>query len=210
MPMKEKLYLICSAEQQHSNSLSQNVHFSAFFYAKSANSTVFRMGILWGLFSVKSANSIVFRMRILLEFFSAKCASELVFFWIFSAKSDNSTVFRISILLAFFSAKSAKSTSFRIRILLASDIFLREVYRFQQTLQTSDAQKNTPLMTIAATTSPPLCRIRKVEVCKIGSLRIHPEQSLLSSYLQTALSLQCNTIIVKLERSKKQLFECWR
>ena len=35
------------------------------------------------------------------------------------------------------------STVFRIRILMVSDIFLYEVYRFQKTLQTTDAKKNT-------------------------------------------------------------------
>ena len=50
----------------------------------------------------------------------------------------------IPILLVFFSAKSANSTVFRIPILLVTEIFLCEAYRFQKTSQTSDAQKNTP------------------------------------------------------------------
>ena len=57
----------------------------------------------------------------------------------FSAKSANPTV------LAFFFAKSANPTVFRIPIILVTEIFLCEAYRFQKTLQTSDAQKNTPL-----------------------------------------------------------------
>ena len=48
------------------------------------------------------------------------------------------------ILLAFFSANSADSSVFRIRIVLVTDI-LCEIYRFQKTLLTSDAQNNTPL-----------------------------------------------------------------
>ena len=56
----------------------------------------------------------------------------------------NSTVFRMRVLLEFFSAKSVNSIVFRIRILLVTEIFLCEVYRFQKTSQTSDAQKNTP------------------------------------------------------------------
>ena len=64
----------------------------------------------------------------------------------FSAKSANPTVFRMRILLAFFSAKSANSTVFRIPILLVTEIFLCEAYHFQKTSQTSDAQKNTPLV----------------------------------------------------------------
>ena len=77
-------------------------------------------------------NSHLFRIPILLAFFSVKSA--------------NPTVFRMRILLVFFSAKSANSTVFRILILLVTDIFLCEVYRFQKTSQTSDAQKDTPLM----------------------------------------------------------------
>ena len=64
----------------------------------------------------------------------------------FSAKSANPTVFRMRILLAYFSAKSANSTVFRIPILLVNENFLCEAYRFQKTSQTSDAQKNTPIM----------------------------------------------------------------
>ena len=64
----------------------------------------------------------------------------------FSAKSADPTVFRIRILLAFFSAKSANSTVFRIPIVLVTEIFLCEAYRFQKTSQTSDAQKNTPII----------------------------------------------------------------
>ena len=48
------------------------------------------------------------------------------------------------ILLAFFSANSADSSVFRICIVLVTDI-LCEIYRFQKTLLTSDAQNNTPL-----------------------------------------------------------------
>ena len=51
---------------------------------------------------------------------------------------------QIPSLLAFFSAKSANSTVFRIPILLETEIFLCEAFRFRQTLQTLDAQKNTP------------------------------------------------------------------
>ena len=54
----------------------------------------------------------------------------------------------IPILLAFFSAKSANSTVFRIPILLVTEMFLCEAYRFRKTSQTSDAQKNTPIIFI--------------------------------------------------------------
>ena len=47
------------------------------------------------------------------------------------------------ILLAVFSTKSANPTVFRMPILLVTEIVLREAYRFQKTLQTSDTQKNT-------------------------------------------------------------------
>ena len=45
-----------------------------------------------------------------------------------------------------FSSKSADSTVFRVPILLVTEIFLCEAYRFQKTSQTSDAQKNAPLV----------------------------------------------------------------
>ena len=56
--------------------------------------------------------------------------------------------FRIPILLAFFSANSANSTDFRISILFVTEIFLCEAYCFRKTSQTSDAQKNMPLVSI--------------------------------------------------------------
>ena len=59
-------------------------------------------------------------------------------------QNSNSHSYRILILSTNCSAKSANSNStvFRIRILLVTDIFLWEIYRFQKTLQTPDAQKN--------------------------------------------------------------------
>ena len=59
----------------------------------------------------------------------------------FSAKSANPTIFRMRILLA-FSLRSLPALPF----LLVTEIFLCEAYRFQKTLQTSDAQKNTPFV----------------------------------------------------------------
>ena len=64
----------------------------------------------------------------------------------FSAKSARPTVFRMCILLAFFSAKFANSIIFRIPIPFVTEFFLCEAYRFRKTSQTSDAQKNTPLV----------------------------------------------------------------
>ena len=64
----------------------------------------------------------------------------------FSAKSASPTVFRMLILLAFFTAKSANSTVFRNPILLVTEIFLCKACHFWKTLQTLDAQKNTPRM----------------------------------------------------------------
>ena len=92
------------------------------------------------------------------HFFSIPFPFFLAFF---SAKSANPTVFRIRILLAFFSAKSANSTVFRIPILLVTEIFLCQAYRFHNTSQTSDAQKNTPLMMYSAKAKSPLDSLHK-------------------------------------------------
>ena len=123
----------------------------------------------------------------------------------FEQQHSNSRFLRIPILLAFFSAKSANSTVFRIPIPLVTEIFLCEVYRFQKTSQTSDAQKNTPLVCsvfVVETFLPTLYQTMFIysenwRLIVLNTMQFHIPAKMTERWTRLSLNLKISMMTVK-------------